>query len=80
MPQILSILSPKLYLITNQLMRSKKIIKSLQTKNSHGYDEISVKILKLSALIINKSLSSHIFPTRSKFSIVKAVFKNGHGF
>ncbi|PNF35146.1 hypothetical protein B7P43_G09274 [Cryptotermes secundus] len=61
------------------------IIKSLKAKYSHGYDEIPVAILKASALfisspltyIVNKSLSSGIYPTRLKFSIVKPVFKSG---
>ena len=46
------------------------IIKSLQTKNSHGYDEISTKLLKISATYIcspltyicNKSILSGIIP------------------
>jgi hypothetical protein len=59
-----------------------KIIKSLKTKNSHGYDEISVKIfLKWSApfivspltYICNKCLEMGIFPSRLKFSIVKLI-------
>ena len=48
-----------------------KIIKSLKWKNSHGYDEIPTKILKISlpfiisplTYICNKSLSNGIFPT-----------------
>jgi hypothetical protein len=48
-------------------------IKSLKTKGSHGYDEISVKILKFSSPFIislltyisNKMLSMGIFPTAS---------------
>jgi hypothetical protein len=63
----------------------EKIIKSLKTKHSHGYDEIPTKILKASApfisspltYICNKSLSSGTFPSRLKFSVVKPVFKNG---
>jgi hypothetical protein len=47
------------------------IIKSLKLKNSHGYDEISVRILKISlpfvisplTYICNKSLHKDIFPT-----------------
>jgi Notch-like protein len=66
----------------------KKIMKSLKTRHSHGYVEICVKILKLSALFVsspltyvcNKCLSSGIFPTRLKFSIAKPVFKNGDKF
>jgi len=48
-----------------------EIIKSLKWKNSHGFDEIPVRILKLSLLFIispltyicNKSLPTGIFPT-----------------
>ena len=46
-------------------------IKSLKWKNSHGYDEISIRILKISlpfiisspTYICNKSSSTGIFPT-----------------
>jgi hypothetical protein len=49
----------------------ENIVKSLKPKNSHGYDEILVEILKISSPFIsspltdicNKSLSSGIFPT-----------------
>jgi len=34
-----------------------KIIKSLKTKNSYGYDEIPIKILKLSAPFIISPLT-----------------------
>jgi hypothetical protein len=52
------------------------IVKSLKTKDSYGYDEISVRILKtcfayfLSPLthICNKMLSSGIFPDRLKYA------------
>jgi len=58
------------------------IIKPLKTKNSYGYDEISIKILKLSAPFIispliymgNKSLS-RVFPERLKHTIIKSVYK-----
>jgi hypothetical protein len=51
-----------------------KMIKSLKTKNSYGYDEIPIIILKLSVPIIistlthicNNSLSSVVFPERLK--------------
>jgi hypothetical protein len=54
-----------------------KIIKSLKAKDSHGYDEISVKILKWSSPFIvsplnyacNKSLEMGTFQSRLKFSI-----------
>jgi hypothetical protein len=63
----------------------ERIIRSLGLKNSHGYDEISTKILKVSApfissplnYILNKSITSGIFPTRLKYSIVKPLFKKG---
>jgi len=59
------------------------IIKSLKTKNSYGYDEISTKILKISApfiifpltYICNKSLSSSVFPERLKYVIIEPVYK-----
>jgi hypothetical protein len=63
----------------------QNIIKSLKTKNSYGFDEISVKILKPSlpfivsplTYICNKSLSLGVFPDRLKYSIVKPIYKNG---
>ena len=59
------------------------IIHTLKCKDSHGYDEISTRILKISApyilspltYIFNKILSSVIFPDRLKFSKVKPTFK-----
>ena len=62
-----------------------KILKSLKTKNSYGYDEIPIKILKLSApfiispltYICNKSLSCGVFPERLKYAIIKPVYKKG---
>jgi hypothetical protein len=63
----------------------KKIIKSLKTNSSYGYDEISTKILKISipyiisqlTYICNQSLTQGIFPDRLKFPLVKPIFKNG---
>lgn len=63
----------------------EKIIKSLKTKNSYGYDEVSTRILKISApyisaplnYICNKSIRSGIFPSRLKYSMVKPIFKKG---
>jgi hypothetical protein len=62
-----------------------KIIKSLKTKNTAGYDEISNRILKLSApfiispltYICNAVLCTGVFPKRLKYAIVKPVFKKG---
>jgi len=57
----------------------------LKNKTSHGYDEISDKILKASApfilspltYIFNKVLSSGIFPDRLKYSEIQPLFKKG---
>jgi hypothetical protein len=70
------------YLSTDE---SEKIIKSLKSKNTGGYDEISIRILKLSApyivfpltCICNAILNTGIFPDRLKYAIIKPVFKKG---
>jgi len=62
-----------------------KIIKSLRSKNSRGYNGITMKILKVSTpfiippltYICNKSLSSGIFASRLKFSEIKPLHKKG---
>ena len=62
-----------------------KIIKSLKTKTSYGYDETTIKIPKLSTpfiissltYICNKSLSSGVFPERLKYVTIKIVCKKG---
>jgi hypothetical protein len=59
-----------------------KIIYSLKFKVSCGYDEISSRILKISApyvlspltYIFNKVPSTGIFPERLKFSKVTLIF------
>jgi hypothetical protein len=61
------------------------IIKSLKSKNSHGYDEVPTKLLKISAACIcspltcicNTSIQSQIFPDRLKYSIIKPLYKKG---
>jgi hypothetical protein len=63
----------------------KDIINSLKHKNSYGYDEISMKILKLSMpfiispliYICNRSLSTGIFPSWLKYSQVHLIYKKG---
>jgi hypothetical protein len=65
----------------------ERIINSLKSKDSSGYDEISTKIFKLSAPyissplnhIFNKSLTLGIFPSHLKYSIIKPIFKKGDG-
>ena len=62
-----------------------KIIKSLKLNDSHGYDEISPRILKISAPYIlsplthiyNKVLRQGIFPDRMKYLIVRPLHKKG---
>jgi hypothetical protein len=63
----------------------EKIIKSLKSKNTGGYDEISTRILKLIApyiislltYICNTILNFGIFPDRLKYAIMKPIFKKG---
>jgi hypothetical protein len=63
----------------------RKIIKSLKTKSSYGYDKISTKMLKVSmpyiisplTYICNESLAQGIFPDRLKFARVKPILNNG---
>jgi len=62
---------------------TEKIIKSLKSKKSHGYDGIPMKILKVSTpfitspltYICNKSLLWGIFPSWLKFSERKPLHK-----
>lgn len=54
-------------------MEVANIIKSLKVKNSHRYDKISTKLLKISSPSINshmcnKLLPTGIFPDRLKYS------------
>ena len=66
-------------------LRQMKLIKSLKPKDSHGYDEISSRILKISApcilspltYIFNKILHLGIFPDRMKLSIIRPLHKKG---
>jgi len=63
----------------------KNIIKSLKSKNTCGYDEISNRVLKLSSpfiispltYICNAVLKSGVFPDRLKYAIVKPIYKKG---
>jgi len=57
----------------------------LKSKKLHGYDEISVNVLKFSSpyissslrYICNKIFSSGIFPERLKYAVIKPIFKSG---
>jgi len=58
----------------------EKIINALKIKKSSGYDEVSTKILKISAplsYICNKSMLPGTFPTRLKYAILKPLLKKG---
>ena len=63
----------------------EKIIKSLKSKNTGGYDEISTRILKLSVpyiisaltYICNAILNMGVFPDWVKHAIIKPIFKKG---
>jgi hypothetical protein len=78
-------LFPKIKYQYTSTKEIEKIISSLKSKNSHGYDEISVNILKFSSPYIssplchiyNKILSSGIFPERLKYAVIKPVLKSG---
>jgi hypothetical protein len=64
----------------------KEIINSLPWKNSSGYDEIPLRILKISMPLIitpltylcNKSISIQNFPTKLKYSQIIPIFKKGN--
>jgi len=63
---------------------TERIVKSLKTKNSYGYDEISTKILKISCpfisfpinYICSKVLFGGVFPDRLKYTTIKPLHKN----
>lgn len=76
---------PKMNFSNTNAYEIQKIILSMKPKNSHGYDEISLKIVKSSAPYIlspltylcNKILLTGIFPDRLKYSEVKPLYKKG---
>ena len=67
---------PRINLQPTTTKEITEIVKSLKSTNSHGYNEIPTKVLKLSLpfiispliYICNKSLLKGIFPTQLKFS------------
>ena len=78
---------PSLVIKTFSTKEITSIINTLKTKNSNGFDEVSTKLLKISATYIcspltyryicNKSILSGIFPDHMKFSIIKPIYKEG---
>ena len=65
--------------------RINKIIDSLKSKDSSGYDEISTKIIKICKPFIipplinicSKVLAQCNYPERLKFSLIKPIYKSG---
>jgi len=63
----------------------ENIIKSLKSRESHGYNEITTRMLKISdpfisfplTYIFNKVMITEIFPSRLKYALIKPIFKNG---
>jgi hypothetical protein len=74
---------PNINLKSISTNKIKNIIKSLQPKNSLGYDRISTKLLKISSSFItsplthicNKSISLGTFPDCLKYAVVRPLFK-----
>lgn len=72
-----------IYLYPTTPLEIVKIIKSLNVTNSVGYDEISTKVLKLSAenlapvisYLINLSFVTGTFPDKLKVTIIKPLYK-----
>lgn len=66
----------------------EKLVKNLKIKNSHGYDNISNRMLKkiypsiIEALVIifNKSMQTGEFPNNMKLAIVKPLYKGKSKF
>jgi hypothetical protein len=63
----------------------KKIITELKSTNSCGYDELTIKILKVTSPFIlspltyirNRMLTTATFPDRLKFPEIKPIYKKG---
>ena len=76
---------PKIIWHNTSTQELDKIIRSLKNKDCSGYDEISTRILKLSApyilfqltYICNKIMNTGIYSDRLKYAIVKPIFKRG---
>ena len=67
--------------LKNTTYEIDKIIHSIKCKDSSGYDEISSKILKISAPYVLSPLTfifnTGVFPERLKFSEVRPLYKKG---
>jgi hypothetical protein len=76
---------PKIIWPYTSTVEVNRIIKSLKSKNYSGYENIPIKILKMSAssilspltYICNKTLATGEFPDRLKYAIIKPMYKKG---
>ncbi|PNF34410.1 hypothetical protein B7P43_G13946 [Cryptotermes secundus] len=76
---------PKIIFIKITTNEIENVLSSLRSKNSSGYDEISVKTLKISAPYIssslcykfNKAVLASKFPLCMKYPIVTPIYKKG---
>ena len=74
---------PQLNLTLVTAKEIKDIIQSLKWKSSYRYDEVPLKILKISAPYIispliylcNKTITTGTFPTRLKYSQIVPIYK-----
>jgi hypothetical protein len=76
---------PKICINPVSTKEIEKIICSFKNKDSCGYNQISLKVLKLSTpyisspinYICNRILQSGIFPERLKYPEIKPLYKKG---
>jgi hypothetical protein len=76
---------PRIQISKTTCVAIERIIKSLKSSNTHGYDEISNNILKACKTFIstplsclcNRVLFEGVFPGRLKYATIIPVFKNG---
>jgi hypothetical protein len=77
---------PKICYKPVTIQEIETIIYSFKTKDSCGYDLISLRVLKLStpyissplSYICNKTMQLGVFPERLKYSIIKPLYKKGN--
>jgi hypothetical protein len=76
---------PSISLTPTNRNEIRNTVKKLKSKNSSGYDEIPMKILKISTpyiispltYIINKTIFTGTFPSRLKYVQINPMFKDG---
>jgi hypothetical protein len=76
---------PKIIFNNITTKETEKVISSLPSKSSSGYDQISMKALQISApyssspfgYIFNNAVLAGKFPLRMKYSIVTPIYKKG---